>query len=330
MKTVNSFSGCRNEDFQAYVLDTKQLIETELENLLSNVSDPGLQPLLEYALLSKGKRLRPVLAILSAQSVGGLREKAVQLALSFELLHTATLVHDDIIDQDTFRRGREAVHSKWSTNGAILLGDALIALSVNLAAGYGSRIVKNLSSIGLELCNGEYIDVTLSLEDATEQDYFVKIGKKSASLFRGATFCGALAAGAESSELEALGNYGQCFGMAYQLKDDLEDLIHSEQISQDLKNGNVTLPFLHLHQHGDSFSRKLLRENFGNQHVPLAVSQEITERMEEIGTFKYCQEKIVDYSRRSQESLKDVRDSVFKNFLMRFSMCTDEFEAQSR
>jgi geranylgeranyl pyrophosphate synthase len=330
MKTVSSFSSCTNEDFQAYVLETKQLVETELENLLSNVSDSDLLPLLEYALLSKGKRLRPILAILSAQSVGGAREKAVKLALSFELLHTATLVHDDIIDQDTFRRGREPVHLKWSTNGAILLGDALIALSVNLAADYGSRIVKNLSSIGLELCNGEYVDVTLSLEDATEQDYYVKIGKKSASLFRGATFCGALAAGAESSELEALGNYGQCFGMAYQLKDDSEDLLRREQISQDLKNGNVTLPFLYMHQHGDSFSRKLLRENFGNKHVTVAVTQEIRHNMEEIGAFKYCQRKISEYSKKSQESLKDVRDSMFKDFLVRFSTCIDEFEAQSR
>ena len=319
MKTVSSFSGCTNEDFQAYVLDTKQLVETELENLLSNISDSDLLPLLNYALLSRGKRLRPVLAILSAQSVGGVREKVVELALSFELLHTATLVHDDIIDQDTLRRGREAVHSKWSNNGAILLGDALISLSVNLAAGYGSRIVKILSSIGLELCTGEYIDVTLSLENATEQDYYEKIGKKSASLFRGATFCGALVAGAESSELEGLGNYGQSFGMAYQLKDDLEDLIHTEQISQDLKNGNVTLPFLYMHQHGDSFSRKLLRENFGNKHATLAIAQEIRDRMEGIGAFRYCQRRIIEYSRKSQESLRDVRDSTFKNFLMRFS-----------
>jgi geranylgeranyl pyrophosphate synthase len=330
MKTVSSFSGCTKEDFQAYVLDAKQLVETELENLLSNISDSDLLPLLEYALLSKGKRLRPVLAILSAQSVGGVREKVVQLALSFELLHTATLVHDDIIDQDTFRRGRETVHSKWSTNGAILLGDALIALSVNLAAGYGSRIVKNLSSIWLELCNGEYIDVTLSLEDATEQDYYAKIGKKSASLFRGATFCGALIAGAESSELEALGNYGQYFGMAYQLKDDLEDILRREQISQDLKNGNVTLPFLYMHQHGDNFLRKLLRESFGNKRVTLAVTQKIRDRMEEIGAFSYCQQRIVEYSKKSRESLKGVRDSMFKNFLMRFSVCIDEFEGQSR
>ena len=330
MKTVSSFSGCTEEDFQAYVLDTKQLVETELENLLSHISDANLLPLLEYALLSKGKRLRPLLTILSAQSVRGVREKAVQLALSFELLHTATLVHDDIIDQDTFRRGRETVHSKWSTNGAILLGDALIALSVNLAAGYGSRIVKILSSIGLELCNGEYIDVTLSLEDATEQDYYAKIGKKSASLFRGAAFCGALIAGADSSELEALGNYGEWFGMAYQLKDDLEDILRRGQISQDLKNGNVTLPLIYLHQHGDSFLRKLLRENFGNRHVTLTATQEIRDRMEEIGAFSYCQRRIIEYLKKSQESLKGVRDSVFKNFLIRFSTCINEFEGQSR
>lgn len=118
--------------------------------------------------------------------------------------------------------------------------------------------------------------------------------------------------------------------MAYQLKDDLEDLLRREQISQDLKNGNVTLPLLYMHKHGDSFSRKLLRENFGNKHVTLAVTQEIRDRMEEIGAFKYCQRRIIEYSKKSQESLNEVRDSVFKNFLMQFSTCIDEVEGQSR
>jgi geranylgeranyl pyrophosphate synthase len=320
MTTVSSLSGFTSEDLQSYTSNTRQLIETELENLLSSVSDANLLPLLKYAVLSKGKRLRPVLAILSAQSVGGIREKVVQLALSFELLHTATLVHDDIIDHDTLRRGRKSLHSKWSTNSAILAGDALIALSINLAAEYGPKIMKVLSTVGLELCNGEYIDTSLSLEDSTEWDYFAKIEKKSASLFRGATYCGALAAGAGPVELEALRDYGQFFGMAYQLKDDMGDLLGRNHISQDLKNGNVTLPFLYMANSGDGLSRKLLRENFGNKDVTVAVSQEIRDRMEKIGAFRYCERRVAKYSRKSQDSLKNLRDSVFKNLLIQFSV----------
>lgn len=326
MKTASYLSTRTGEDFQSYIFNTKQLVETELENLLCSVSDPNLLPLLKYAVLSRGKRLRPVLAILSAQSVGGVREKIVQLALSFELLHTATLVHDDVIDHDTFRRGREALHSKWSTNCAILAGDALIALSTNLAAEYGLRIMKVLSTIGLELCNGEYIDATLCLEDATERDYFAKVEKKSASLFRGATYCGALAAGAGPLELEALRAYGRCFGIAYQLKDDVEDLLGKNHISQDLRNGNVTLPFLYMVKHGSCESRKLLRENFGNKHVTVAVSQEIKDSMEKIGAFRYCERRIAEYCRKSEESLKNVRDSMFKSFLNQFFMSIDGFE----
>ena len=153
----------RNEDFHAYVSSTKRSIESELESLMSKISGVRLRPLLEFALLSKGKRLRPILTVLSAQSVGGDPKKVMQLALSFELLHAATLVHDDIIDQDTTRRGMKTLCSKWSAKGAILAGDALIALSVNLATDFGPKILKVLSDVGLQLSDGEYTDAVLSL-----------------------------------------------------------------------------------------------------------------------------------------------------------------------
>ena len=322
----SSLASCINEGLQSYILDAKQSLESELDKLLLKVSELRLHPLLEYALLSKGKRLRPILVILSAQSVGGTPEKVMQLALSFELLHTATLVHDDIIDQDVSRRGTKTLYSQWSTNGAILAGDALIALSINLAANYGSEIMKILSNVGLELCDGEYVDANLSLESATETEYFAKIDKKSASLFRGATMCGALAAEGRPLEVEALAKFGENFGMAYQLNDDLEDLLNKSQISQDLRNGNVTLPFIHMYKHGSDSAKELLRKNFGNNSITRAIAEEIKGKMEETGAFKYCREKIVEYSAKSKTSLKDVKESVFKNYLMQFSDCANKFE----
>lgn len=322
----DSLASCTDEGLRSYILGTKHELESELERLLFKVSDLRLRPLLEYALLSKGKRLRPILVVLSAQTVGGSPEKTMQLALSFELLHTATLVHDDMIDQDTSRRGTKTLYSQWSMNGAILTGDALIALSINLAADYGPEITKILSSVGLELCDGEYVDANLSLENATESEYFAKIEKKSASLFRGAAMCGALAAEGKPLEVEALAKFGEYFGMAYQLNDDLEDLLNKNQVSQDLRNGNVTLPFLHLYQHGDDSTKELLRRNFGTNTITKAIAEEIKSKMEESGAFKYCREKIAEYSAKSTESLKGIRDSVFKSYLMRFSDCVNGFE----
>ena len=317
---------CTSEDFHSYVLGTKHSIESELERLLSKISDVKLHPLLEFALLSNGKRLRPILTMLSAQSVGGDPKKVEQLALSFELLHTATLVHDDIIDKDTCRRGVKTLYSKWFTKGALLAGDALIALSVNLATEFGPEIMKILSEAGLEISDGEYIDAVLSLDNATEQQYFTKIEKKSASLFRCATCCGALAAGGTPLEVEALGRFGEYFGMAYQVNDDLDDLLGKDQISRDLRNGNVTLPLLHVYQHGNGAAKELVKRNFGNRNVTLAAMEEVRERMEELGVFRYCRGKIAEYIEKSRSSLEVVRDSKFKDYLMWFSGYVNEFE----
>lgn len=253
------------QNMQSYMTTAKQLIESELESFLSKISTHNLRPYLTYSLLPGGKRSRPILVLLSAQCVGGNPKEVLNLALSFELLHTATLIHDDIIDNDQSRRGDKALHIKWSLDKAILVGDALIALSVNLAADYGKEAMKVLSNVGLELCEGEHLDVSLSLEDATEQEYFLKIKKKSASLFRAAAYYGALTSRGEPSEVKALADFGEYFGIAYQIYDDVKDITGSNGYSQDLRNGNVTLPFIQLLKQGDTNTRKLLLENFGKK-----------------------------------------------------------------
>ena len=315
------------ENLQLYMSNARSAVESALERLLLEVPHEEIRPMLEYALLSGGKRLRPILVMLSAQSVGGNPEAVMKLSLSFELLHTATLVHDDIIDHDTLRRGTQTLYSKWSTDSAIVVGDALIALSVNLATDYGPRIMKILSNVGLELCEGEYIDASLTLEDATEEKYFKKIQKKSASLFRSAACCGALASGGEISDVDTLSRFGEYFGMTYQIRDDLEDILGADQISQDLKNGNVTLPFLHLYEHGDEYSRKLLAENFGDRNISASIAKEISKKMGEVGSFAYCEKSLDEYSRKSLASLEGVKDSVFKEYLIQLSNHIGRFEA---
>jgi geranylgeranyl pyrophosphate synthase len=318
LQTRSTLTSHSYESLQSYLLETRQLIESELEKLLDEVPDAKLRPLLEYALLTNGKRLRPILVILSAQSVGGNPEKVTRLALSFELLHTATLVHDDIIDQDVTRRGAKTLYSRWSMNGAILAGDALIALAINLAADYGSQVTKILSNVGLELCEGEYVDATLSLTKATEQEYYTKIERKSASLFKGAACCGALAAKGNTVEIEALAKFGEYFGMAYQVNDDLEDLLNKNQVSQDLKNGNVTLPLLFLYQHGDKASRKLLIKNFGNKSITKITAERLRVKMDQVGAFDYCRNKVAMYSKLAHSSLREIRNSMFKDYLTQF------------
>lgn len=307
------------QNIQSYITTTRQLIESELETFLSEFSAHNLRPYLTYSLLSGGKRLRPILVLLSAQSVGGNPEDVLRLALSFELLHTATLVHDDIIDNDQLRRGDKALYIKWSLDKAILVGDALIALSVNLAADYGKKVMKVLSNVGLELCEGEHLDVSLPLKDATEREYFLKIKKKSASLFRAAAYCGALVAKGKPSEVEALANFGEYFGIAYQIYDDVKDVTSDNGHSRDLRNGNVTLPFIQLFKQGDATTRKLLLENFGNKEVTSSVSKEIENRIRKFGVLEYCKKKIEEQICKAQASLENVRESPFKSYLFHFA-----------
>lgn len=312
--------------FQSYLYATKQHIHSELSNLVSRISPLKLHSQIEYALLSKGKRLRPILVVLSAQSVGGSQDKVMPLALAFELIHTATLVHDDIIDRDELRRGIPALHEKWDINDAILAGDAMIALAVNLAADFGTKTMKIISQSALELCNGEHMDISISLNKATEEEYFSKIKGKAASLFRASAQCGAMAGGGSNLEVKSLTAFGENFGIAYQLKDDFIDLTFSgSSIPKDLKIGRIALPLIHLYKTSD-YGEKAILENHlqtlmrEDYKVNKAVVKRLLYSLETAGSLKYCERKIFEYVHRAVESVSLLKDTAFKTYLTQMAI----------
>jgi geranylgeranyl pyrophosphate synthase len=207
--------------FVGQVNGIRRKISEALEELVAGLGEPEILPQIRYALTSNGKRLRPVMVMLSGACIDPDRD-LMDLALAFELLHTATLVHDDIIDMDEVRRDQPSVHNKWTLDDAILTGDALIALSVRLASGFGPEVIRKVADAALELCEGEHMDITPP-PNLSEKRYIEIISRKSAALFRSAAECGALAAGADPRKAGALACYGHNFGMAYQLRDDLRD-----------------------------------------------------------------------------------------------------------
>lgn len=321
MRASSSYPEVTRYDFQSYLENTRRLIASELLSLVSGISEMWLHEKIEYAVLSRGKRLRPILVLLGAQSVGGDPKRVMPLALAFELLHTATLVHDDIIDHDKFRRGIPALHEKWSLNDAILVGNALISLAINSAADYGAEVMKTVSKCGLELCDGEYTDTSVSLSTTSEDEYFLKIRKKSASLFRTAAQCGCLAGGGSYSEVESLTNFGEYFGIAYQLKDDLLDLtLTGGFIPKDLRNGRITLPLIHLYETSDSIEREtlgndlqfLIEEKCTTKNVAL---ERVLHNLTTTGSFAYCEQKITEYIGRSIASISSLKNTEFKFYL---------------
>jgi len=295
---------------QQYLSEIRAKIDSRLSDLVAHISKLRLLPQVEYALLSRGKRLRPILVILSAQCVGGDRDKTMPLAIAFELIHTATLIHDDIIDQDEMRRGRQALYRKWSVEDGILAGDAMIALAISLAADFGPEIMKVVSQSALELCEGEYMDIHSSLRSITEEDYFLKIKKKSASLFKNAAYCGALVGGGSCLEIESLSRYGEDLGIAYQLRDDIFDL-------GDLKRMRTNLSTIHLYRMSDSKSRRQLEAALellagsGRSTDQVALVR-IQEMLNEAGSTTYCSKKILEYVQKSIDSLALLRDNDYR------------------
>jgi geranylgeranyl pyrophosphate synthase len=224
----------------------------KVERSLEEIADsefPLLAQLLTYTLKNGGKRIRPALTLLSAKFYGYDLNTLIPIAMAIELLHTATLVHDDIVDNSPVRRGRPTVSCAWGENRALLLGDYLFAKAGSLAASTGSlRVIKLFSQALMTISGGELrqTGVTLDLKRAHEH-YFDWISAKTACLFSAATESGAILSQATEEAIAAMRDYGHNLGMGFQIVDDVLDFVGEEDelgkpVGSDLREGVVTLP----------------------------------------------------------------------------------------
>jgi len=322
LKQEFAFEDHLGDAFKSYISKAKSQIESELARVVSELSGLSLHSQIEYAVLSKGKRLRPLLVVLSAESVGGNRKKVMSLALAFEFMHTATLVHDDIIDQDDTRRDRPAMHKKWSLNQAILAGDSLIALAIDLASPYGETIMKTVANSALELCDGENMDIAFSPQMMNEESYFRKIRKKSASLFQAAAYCGALAGGGTLSEVNSLSAFGENFGMAYQLRDDLLDLTNKgTDAFKDLRRGRLTLPLIHSYRNCSPHERKQIDDGLQTLlSTTSSTNTKSTKRILEIirktGSLEYCEKRVDEFINQAVTRISKIKEAEYRTYLV--------------
>ena len=192
-----------------------------------------------HLLNRKGKYLRPTLVLLAAHSIGANPRKYVDLAAAAELLHTSSLVHDDIIDQDRTRRGVQAVHIKYGTEAAILGGDALISKAIQLSSAYGKQVMDSMANAALEMCAGELLDYSFYNEERVPDisEYLEIARLKSASLI-GAS-CSSVPIHIKSKNAKEFYNFGINFGIAFQIKDDISD--HKKEAASKRTKPNVIL-----------------------------------------------------------------------------------------
>jgi octaprenyl-diphosphate synthase len=236
-----------------------ELIRPELERVEISIReqvrgfDPAIEPYVAYVCNTSGKRIRPALGILVGGAAGGAGEEHVKLGVIVELIHMATLVHDDIIDGANTRRMVPTANAKWGNSLSVLLGDALFAHALTLATDFDSiDICRKVGNAAREVCQGEIIQTQRRFDlTFTKADYFQVIGMKTGALFAAATGLAARLSGCDARTEAQLHDYGMKLGTAYQIYDDCLDLCGSEEIvgktlRTDLVKGKLTLPILNL------------------------------------------------------------------------------------
>jgi len=221
----------------------------------------------QYALTAQGKQLRPVLVSLSGEAVGELNDSHVTVAVIVEMVHLATLVHDDVIDEADLRRGRPSLAANWGNEVSVLLGDCLFAHALKLAASFPTPdICRAVASATNIVCAGEILQTRSRGDfDIPRSLYFKMLSMKTAELFALSCDMGACLSGTSPARREALREYGRALGTAYQLYDDCLDLLGSEaaagkSLGADLANGKATLPILIVRERADAADLKQLRQ----------------------------------------------------------------------
>lgn len=234
--------------------------------------DSAVEPYIAYICNTSGKRIRPALAILVGGAAGGVSEDHRKIGVILELIHMATLVHDDIIDGATARRSMPTTNAKWGNSLAVLLGDALFSHALTLATDFNSiDICRKVGNAAKQVCQGEILqtqrrfDLTLSKED-----YFRVIEMKTGALFAAATGLSAAVSGLAPEDEEKLATYGMKLGTAYQIYDDCLDLVGSEEIvgktlGTDLAKGKLTLPILNLLESASESQRGIINRRIIEQ-----------------------------------------------------------------
>lgn len=215
--------------------------------------DPGVEPYMEYICETSGKRIRPALAALTGGATGGVTDDHINLGVILELIHMATLVHDDIIDGASSRRKVPTANAKWGNGMAVLLGDALFSHALKLSTDFNDlALSRAISLASREVCQGEILQTQRRFDlNVTKKDYFKMIEMKTGALFAAACQLAAVISGTPETISNAMFDYGMKLGTAYQIYDDVVDLIGSEEqigktLGTDLEKGKLTLPILNL------------------------------------------------------------------------------------
>ncbi|WP_263357190.1 polyprenyl synthetase family protein [Acidicapsa ligni] len=296
-------------------------IEIELgRDAVSTVST--ITEIAEYLRVGGGKRIRPTLLLLSARCLGYAGSGMIRLGAVVELVHTATLVHDDIIDGADTRRGRPSANTTWGNEKCVLAGDWLYMQAFHIALEERNfKVLDLLISLTQQMVEGELLQIQKLGRAVTEEEYYDLIFRKTACLFAVSMQLGAALANAAPEQEEALANYGRAVGLAFQIVDDVLDLTATEEVlgkpvASDLREGKTTLPVIHSLEHGTALDREILQRVLEDGGFVRASREEVQELLHRNGSVEYAMAAADRYAEAAREALAPIEDSEFKRALL--------------
>lgn len=279
----------------------------ELFSLSLSHEDGLLEQVLSHIRQRGGKRMRPMLLMLSAKNYGKVSDVTLNAALGLELLHTASLVHDDVVDESGERRGQASVNASFNNKVAVLVGDFILSTALlRVAISENILIVKHLSELGRMLSNGELLQLSnISNTEISEDIYYQVIEKKTAVLFESCSALGAISVGASDDDIEKAKRFGHNIGMIFQIRDDIFDYFDSKEIGKptgnDMAEGKLTLPVIYALNHSDSSAMMTLAKKVKAGTINADEIAVLVEFTKQSGGIYYAEHKMEEFAAEAQQ-----------------------------
>jgi len=291
-----------------------------------------LDQVVQYLLRQKGKQLRPILVLLTARACGGVTESTYRAAALVELLHTATLVHDDVVDEADRRRGLFSINALWKNKVAVLLGDFLLSRGLLLALDHREyELLHIVSDAVRRMSEGELLQIEKARKlDIDEETYYTIISDKTASLIAACTSCGAHSAGVDEELQQAMHAFGQELGMAFQIRDDLFDFGVKDvgkPLGIDLQEKKMTLPLIHALEKAEPARKKRIMKIVRKKSKSREDIEEVGAFVNEFGGIEYARSTMMDHADRAfgiLESLPESEARTALEDLVRFTVTREK------
>jgi octaprenyl-diphosphate synthase len=320
-KIINPYDKLKNvlvDDLSKVSKLIKERMQSEHAPLIGEISN--------HLIGSGGKRLRPLLTLAAAKICGYQGEFHIHLAATVEFIHTATLLHDDVVDESERRRGRSSVNILWNNSSSVLVGDYLFARSFQLMTETGRLdVLETLSNASANIAEGEVLQLTASEDITTDEEIYYKIIRgKTAALFSASTEVGAMLADADKDTIKALASYGDALGISFQIVDDILDFIGDgakigKNLGDDFRERKLTLPMIHAISKADDKELEFWERTIVDGDQNSEDFEKALDILKNRLSIDYTKEVAIEWSKTAKKTLTNLPDTPLRNILEELS-----------